>query len=214
MRVISFLRNLFRRDREPEIDSTVIKNGEQPKEQSVLPLSEQVSVFLDKAGALTGGEQKPTVGDLLKLMHEADSLARDHSITIAERMSVRRISDAIKDRLDKNLPESPGREQLRQDYAHYKETFSPEFVLAMERFSENGSDEDIKAFGDLLFTKEHHARLMTILDYADDSARAAYGGAFADWVRLKGYSPIEVTEHVDAKAIQRLTSELPKGGKT
>ena len=75
----------------------------------------------------------------------------------------------------------------------------------MERFCESGSTEDTEALGDLLFPKEHRARLLMILDHANDSEKAMIAGHFADWVRLKGYSPSEVAEHVDADTIQRLT---------
>lgn len=178
----------------------------EPGGRPALPSSEKVRAISDKARTLTEGGRKATVGDLLNLMHEADNLAQDHSISVAERFRLWRLSDAIKDTLDTStdIPESPEREQLRQDHARYKEAFSPEFEMLMERFCESGSAEDTKALGDLLFLKEHRARLVMILDHATDSETATYGELFADWVRLKGYSPAQVAEHVDADAIQRL----------
>ncbi len=185
------------------------EHGVQPDEEPAVPPSVGVKAVVDKARALTEGGRKATVGDLLNLMHEADNLAKDHSISVAKRFRLWRISDAIKDTLDNTteLPESPEREQLRQDHARYKEAFSPEFEQLMERFCDSGSAEDAKALGDLLFPKQHRARLLMILDHATDPERATYSELFADWVRLKGYSPSEVAEHVDADAIQRLTSQ-------
>jgi hypothetical protein len=179
----------------------------EPGEPPALPASEKVRAIMDKARMLTGGGREATVGDLLSLMHEADNLAEDRSISVAERLGLRHLSDAIKDTLDNYLPESPEREQLRQDRARYKEAFSPQFEMALERFCESGSAEDTKALGDLLFPKEHRVRLLMILDRATDSERATYGELFADWVRLKGYSPSEVAERVDAAAIHRLASQ-------
>lgn len=175
--------------------------------RAALSPSEKVEAIMDKARALTEGEQKATVGDLLNLMHEVDNLVEDQSISIADRFRLRRISEAIKDTLDKHLPESPENEQLKQDRARYKEVFSPEFEMLLDRFCESASAENTKALGDLLFPKEHRARLTMILDHATDSERATYDELFGDWVRLKGYSPFEVAEHVDADAIHRLTSK-------
>lgn len=136
----------------------------------------------------------------------------DRSIPIADGFSLIRLRDAIDDTLDTammneipSLLDSPEAQDVRREYARYKEAFSPELQRAMERFCESGSVEDTKAFGDLLFPKEHSARLMMILDHATDSVRATYGELFTDWVRLKGYSPSEVAEYVHTDAIQRLS---------
>jgi len=46
-----------------------------------------------------------------------------------------------------------------------------------------------------------------ILEHATVSEKATYRELFVDWVRLKGYTAADIAEHVDADAVQRLTSE-------
>ena len=161
---------------------------------------------MDKAGALF---DKPTstMREMLDLMHEADDLAKDPSISIKEWFMLWRFSEHIKDGFDNQLPESQELAQLRQDRARHKEAFSPEFMTLMERFCQSGSAADAEKFGDFLFPKEHRARLSMILDFASSAERATYARLFADWVRLKGYSQAEVTEHVDADVIERLARQ-------
>jgi Zn-dependent protease with chaperone function len=168
--------------------------------------SEQVSAVVEKARRLADGE--PTVHDLLSLMHEADDLAGDRSISVAERFNLRRISDAVKDILDTTtaIPDSPEREKLRQDRARYKEMFTPEFDLALDYFCADGSPEHTRAFGDLLFPKQYRARLFKFLENATDAQKEGHADFFADWVRLKDYSPSQVAEVVDVDVIQLLTS--------
>jgi hypothetical protein len=168
----------------------------------------QVRALKDKLQAPIEKGQKPMVGELLNLRREANSLAKDPSLSVADHFALWKLSDAIDDTLDNfiatNLPESPELKQLRQDRARYKEAFSPEFSMLMERFLDSGSAEDTKALGDLLFPKEHRARLLFILDYANDFEKTTYGELFADWVRLKGYSPSDVKELVDADVVKGL----------
>jgi hypothetical protein len=176
-----------------------------------LSLSPKVQASWNRARELTSGEQRPTISDLLALRREAQSLHHEDSLTVTDQFSISRLIDAIDDTLDKTMdqiPElrnSPEAQQLRRERAQYKEAYSPEFQLCMERYCESASEENTKALGALLFLKEHRARLMFILDYAAEPERAAYAKLFADWVRLQGFSPSEIAEHVDAEAVQRLT---------
>ncbi len=181
-------------------------------ETPVLARSEEVSTVIEKSRTLTEAGRQATVGDLLNLMHEAENLARDQSISIAEQFILRRIVDAIMDTLDSTtaIPDSPEREKLRQDRARYKQVFSAEFELLLDRFCENASAENTKALGDNLFPKQHRARLSAILDNATDPQRATYAELFADWVHLKEYSPSQVAECVEVDLIQRLTSQQSK----
>jgi hypothetical protein len=156
-------------------------------------------------------ERRATVGEFLDLQRETKDVMKDTSLPIAGWFSLFRLTNGIDETLDKwmnevpSLRDSPEAQDVRREYARYKETFSPELLRVMERLCESKSAEDTKAFGDLLFPKEHSARLMMILDHATDSARATHGELFTDWVRLKGYSPSEVAEYVDIDAIQRLS---------
>ena len=149
-------------------------------------------------------------------MHEVDNLAADRSISVAERFTLRRISDAIKDTLDSTtaIPDFPEREKLRQDHARYKEMFTPEFDLALDRYCADASPENTRAFGDLLFPKQYRARLLKFLDEATDSEKEGYADLFKDWVRLKGYSRSQVALFVDADVIQLLTSQQSTSGES
>jgi hypothetical protein len=147
----------------------------------------------------------------MDLRREVQSLKHEDSLTFADQLSLFRLIDAIDDSLDETMDQIPElrnsskTQQLRRDRAQYKEAYSPEFLLRAERYYESPSEENTKALGDLLFLKEHRARLTLILDYVTDPERAVYAEIFANWVRLQGFSPSEVAEHVDAEAIQRLT---------
>jgi len=158
------------------------------------------------------GQKFTTVAELLNLQREANSLEKGLSLSVADHFMLWRISEAIDDTLDNfmatNLPESPELKQLREERARYKEAISPEFFIVMERFLDSGNAEDIKALGDLLFPKEHRARLLFILDHANDFEKTTYGELFADWVRLKGYSPFDVKELVDADMVKWLEASV------
>ena len=173
----------------------------------------KVQALWNRTRELSKGERRPTIGELLDLRRETQSLREDTSIPLAGRFALFRLTDAIDNTLDKamneipSLRDSPEAQDLRRLRTLYKEAFSPEFEMLMERFSESGSIEDTKALGDLLFPKEHRARLLMILDYSNDSEKAMIAEHFADWVRLQGYSPSEVAARVNPDVIQRLTSE-------
>ena len=80
-------------------------------ETPVATRSDEVSAVVEKSRTLTEGGRQPTVRDLLDLMHEVDNLAADRWISVAERFTLRRISDAIKDTLDSTtaIPDFPER---------------------------------------------------------------------------------------------------------
>jgi hypothetical protein len=174
-------------------------------------LSPKVQASQNRAQELTSSKRRPTIRDLLALQREAQSLRDDDSLSVADKLALSGLIDGIDETLEKAMDEipelrdSPKTQELKRLRARYKEAFSPEYELHMERFRKSASEENIKALGDLLFLKEHRARLMFILDGAADPDRAVYAEIFAEWVRLQGFSPSEVAERVDAEAIQRLT---------